>query len=146
MTFAMAAQEYKEMFRNSKFKLNKGEKIRRRAKEENVPDEPGVYLIYSVTKKGSEVVYIGKAGTFLRKGTFTQQKLFGRLTRGKHDGKSAQRFLEELMSRRGVKFLEIHWFATFNQKSSIIPGKAEADLIQVYFDEHEELPLRNKTA
>jgi hypothetical protein len=69
------------------FELQEGGSIRQWAKTSDVPDEPGVYLIFD--KRGGALLYVGRAGTMAKDGKFKQQKLVGRL--------SAR---QKLMSRR----------------------------------------------
>ena len=76
--------------------------------------------------------------------TFRPQKLLKRITRGKQRGIPRRRFFPEQIEKLNLKALSFRWFVTFTEKVKIIPAKAEADLLQAYFEEHNNLPLWNK--
>ena len=146
MTFEELLSDYRQRFPwHGFFELRKGEKIGIRAKEEGVPDKPGVYLIYGYKDGRSELLYIGRSGTLHQDGTFGDQKLLKRITKGKQDGMPRRAFFPEQMKLLGLEALVFHWFITFIPSVRIIPAKAENDLLQAYFDEHEKLPLWNKS-
>jgi len=146
MTFEEFLNRYRQRFpRYGSFELRRGEKIVIRAKEEGVPNEPGVYLIYGYKDGRSELLCIGKAGTLRQDGTFREQKLFKRIAKGKQQGTPRRRFFPEQMKRLNLEVLVFHWFVTFTSGVRVIPAKAEVDLLQAYFNEHGELPRWNKS-
>jgi len=145
MTFDKLVEEYQTRFsENDSFVLHKGEKLSERIKEAKVPNKPGVYIIYR--KKGTfrEVLCIGKGGTLRKDGTFSDQKLLGRLEKGKQNRIPRRRFFQEKMETLGLDELEFRWFVTFSENTKIIPAKAEADLIQAYYTQHKKLPDWNE--
>ncbi len=146
MTFDKLLSDYRQHFPwNGSFELRRGEKIGIRAKEKGVPDEPGIYLIYGYKGGRSEILlYIGKSGLLHQDGTFGDQKLLKRITKGKQEGIPRRRFFPEQMELLGLEALVFHWFVTFTPNVRVIPAKAEADLFQAYFDENDKLPLWNK--
>ena len=63
----------------------------------------------------------------------------------KQDSKTKrQEFFNLIISDNGYECLEIDWAITFDFDSQIIPQKAEADLVQLYFEENGCLPKYNK--
>lgn len=109
------------------------------------PNEPGVYVIYAKTNEGMHILQIGKAGILKDGGSFTPQKLKGRLSRGKQRNENGERVMRKELFRNeiakpGVQCLIIYWFVTFGGGVRIIPAKAEADLLQAYFDACNRLP------
>lgn len=147
MTFDELLSDYRQRFPwHGFFELRKGEKIGIRAKEEGVPDKPGVYLVYGYKDGRSELLYIGKSGTLHEDGDeFSDQKLLRRITKGKQDGMPRRAFFPEQMKLLGLEALIFYWFVTFTLNVKVIPAKAEADLLQAYFDEYDKLPLWNKS-
>lgn len=146
MTFNQLLKSYTKSFPwNSTFELRKGEKLSKRLIEEGVPEEPGVYLIYAKKKRTKpKLLCIGKAGTMLRNGNFQKQKLPGRL-KAKQNGKTRQKFFQEQIQKPEIDALMFHWFVTFHHNIRVIPAKAEADLLQTYYNKHKQLPEWNKT-
>ena len=127
---------------NGSFKLLPGQDIHERIRESRVPDKPGVYLICGTERERCRLLQIGKAGTLTNDGSFKNQKLPGRLG-AKQGGMSRQKFFQIEMSERQLDSLLFYWFVTFDRKLRIIPAKAEADLLQRYFDDNGHLPAWN---
>ena len=147
MTFDESLDQYRRRFsRKGSFTLSKEEQVGKRIREENVPNEPGIYLIYAlrsgVISELLELLYIGKAGTLRQNGTFREQKLSGRL-KAPRKGTAGQRYFQEQISVLGLSALVFQWFVTFTKDTRVIPAKAEADLLQAYFEEHGQLPQWN---
>lgn len=143
MSFSELVAQYRQQFtQNGSFELRSGQQMRLRCVEEQVPELPGVYLIYGRRQSETELLYIGKAGTLRKDGTFKDQKLRGRLN-NKQQGMPRQEFFEQQMHAVGLDALAFTWFVTFDSRSRIIPAKAEADLLQVYFAETGQLPEWN---
>ncbi|MNL32783.1 hypothetical protein D3C87_1546570 [compost metagenome] len=107
-----------------------------------VPSLPGVYIICGRMGNGNEVAYIGKAGSLCRDGSFKKQKLKGRLQAKKDSQRNRKEWYQELLQR--YEALVFHWLVTFDGDVRIVPAKAEADLLQAYFDENGRLPPENK--
>lgn len=125
------------------FKISNGSELRNIVRESQVPDKPGVYLIYSESVDFKNLLYIGKAGTMKTDGIFKNQGLSGRLC-AKQDGKPRPQFFQEVIDEYSIKALYFQWFVTFTKDIKILPAKAEADLIQAYYDTIGRLPLLNK--
>ncbi|HBT20704.1 MAG TPA: hypothetical protein DEA47_05020 [Peptococcaceae bacterium] len=143
MTFEEVLLKYKQCFRNQgTFDLKKEEKISSRVREAKVPNKPGVYLIYALKKTNCELIYIGRAGTMLRDGSFKKQGLFERL-KAKQKGISRNKYFQEQMKKLGIETLIFEWFVTFDEYTKVIPAKAEAELLQAYFENYNVLPLWN---
>jgi hypothetical protein len=146
MAFDELLDDYRRRFpRNGCFELREGESIRTRAEEERVPREPGVYLIYGRKERRRELLYVGKAGTLRQDGVFKRQKLRGRLS-ARQKGMSRQRWYQNQMRRLGLDALVFLWFVTFDDSVRVVPSKAEADLLQAYFDDENRLPRWNESA
>jgi hypothetical protein len=56
-----------------------------------------------------------------------------------------QAFVEQEMDKSGWESLVFSWFVTFDASVHVIPAKAEADLLQAYFDENGHLPEWNQS-
>lgn len=134
---------------HSSFEFRMGDSIRDIARA-SVPNKPGIYLICGCrTATEAQLLYVGKGGTFKNghPGQFSEQKLRGRLAEGRHriEGErvTCQEFLERIMNGGGCEYLEIHWFVTYDDEKNVLPGKAEADVLQVHFEEKTQLPEYN---
>lgn len=147
MTFEQILENYKEKFSNNgSFTLQKNQKMSKKlCRKEGVPENRGVYLIYSV-KDGNRkrLLRIGKAGTLDGDGNFKNQKLVGRLN-AREGGKSRPVFFKEKIENLGLDGLFFRWFVTYEEEGDVgvVPAKAEADLLQAYFEERKELPELN---
>jgi hypothetical protein len=107
-----------------------------------VPNAPGVYLIDGLRAGVPTLCYIGKAGTMRQDGSFKDQGIAGRLT-AKQQDMSRQQYFQQQMAAYSFDALRFRWFVTFQDQVRILPAKAEADLLQAYFDAHSRLPLWN---
>lgn len=76
-------------------------------------------------------------------GSFKNQGLSGRLC-AKQEGKPRSKFFQEVMDRFAIQTLCFQWFVTFADHTKVLPVKAEADLIQSYYDTYGRLPSLNK--
>ena len=125
---------------------NTPQDIHTRIMESSVPDKPGVYFICGVERERSRLLQIGKAGTLRNDGSFKNQGLRGRLG-AKQGGMSRQKFFQKEISELKLDSLRFYWFVTFDidRNLLVIPAKAEADLLQRYFDGNDHLPDWNKT-
>lgn len=145
MTFNEFLSNYSRRFpKHGSFELLKGEKIKLRTREGGVPKQPGVYLIYARNNRRVRLLYVGRSGTLRSNGTFKGQRLIGRLS-AKQKGIPRQRFYQEQIAHLQLDALVFQWFITFADKVRIIPAKAEADLLQAYFDEYNRLPKWNES-
>lgn len=124
------------------FDLLPGESINVAVREHNVPRMKGVYVIFA----GKEIVYIGKAGTLLRDGSFRNQTLRVRLTR-KQDKVSRKIFFETKMEEMNLPALRFEWFVTFDGARTLVPPfLAEAELLAAFYSDFRRLPSWNKSA
>ncbi|MCX5784551.1 MAG: hypothetical protein NTX59_02580 [Elusimicrobia bacterium] len=105
----------------------------------------GVYIIYDCAKVSGSPLYIGKAGSFTNEG-FGKQDLFLRLTRGRQEKKSRKEYFKKKMNDTKRKAIRICCYVTWKDGVGMLPAKAEADLIQLYYDHsHGKLPEWNKS-
>ena len=128
---------------NGSFELLPGQDVHKRIKESSVPNKPGVYFICGTERERCCLLYIGKAGTLRNDGSFKGQKLSGQLS-AKQEGISRQDFYQKRMAELKLDSLFFYWFVTFDKDVLIIPAKAEADLLQKYFDYNGHLPAWNR--
>lgn len=110
------------------------------------PDAHGVYLILGRRTGAPDVVLeIGRSGT-LRHNGFGTQTLRRRLSRGK-DGTTPRHVLwPALMRELDYTALVVRWFVTVDRANDtcVLPAKAEADLIQAFYDDYRGLPPWNR--
>jgi hypothetical protein len=109
----------------------------------DVPDEPGVYIIYRLAKDRLDLVYIGKSGTVTQNGRFKEQLLRSRIN-NKQEGIKRQKFFDKKMKYEKIDGLDIYWYVTFDKNHKDLPGYVEGLIMQRYFDVHGELPPWNK--
>ena len=129
---------------NGAFDLPLGENVTKYARINKVPNEPGIYLIYSGYGCKDVPIYVGKAGTFTQKEGFKAQGIAKRLG-AKQEQMPRNKFFKNLMSqRRYEKGLSFAWFVTYGRSKMILPALAEAEVIQEYFNKHKFLPVLNK--
>jgi|GEM_PF-6813204 len=124
--------------------LRRGEKIGDKTKKANVPQKLGIYLIYGKNKRNAKLLYIGKGGSVNQNGEPTRQGLRGRIKNTRNKNMSGQNYFKKLM--QNYDYLQVCWIQTFTENKKTIPAKAEAELLQIYFDERQQLPPENKRA
>lgn len=139
--FDEAMEAYCRDFHGGTFDLRRGDLLRVASK--GVPDAPGVYAVYAVKDDQREVVYIGKAGTLRPDGEWKKQGLHGRLN-AIQDDVPRQEFFQDKISKEELDALSFRWLVTYGKGSQILPAKAEADLLQKYFELHRKLPRWNR--
>lgn len=125
------------------FRMRLGESISQIMKQHNVPQLPGVYVYYGMRSEEPTLLYIGRAGTVCQDGRIKEQGLLGRL-KNTHNNMPRQKVYESLLQEWDE--LLFCWWVTFDETIKILPAKAEADLLQFYFDAHQRLPPYNKSA
>lgn len=146
MAFTQMLGRYDKRFPiNGSFRLMRGENLHSCIQRNHVPKMPGVYVIFAVRRRRGRILEIGRSGTLERDGTFKNQMLAERL-QGKKDRKPRRQFFPEEMKKLGFSALDFMWWATIDDKVRIIPLKAEADLLQAFFDDHNRLPPWNLAA
>ena len=136
---------YSKQFKNNRFTFDNKDDLCELIKRKDVPHLPGVYIIYRSKNKHREVVYIGKSGRMKQKGKFKGQMLDERLS-NKQQGRSHLKFCSPKNSENKSK-LDVQWFVTWEEKAktSILPGRAEASLMQAFYDDTGKLPRWNKS-
>jgi hypothetical protein len=100
----------------------------------DVLDLPGIYLIFGRRASDLDLLNIGKSGTMNRNGTFKGQTLRLRLTRGKQGSIPRRDFFPQQLADLQLDALRFYWYVTFTDTLRILPAKAEADLLQIYFN------------
>ena len=120
--------------------LQRGKSVRECTRRYGVPNSPGVYII---SEPSGEIVYIGKAGTLQQGGSFKEQGLRGRLC-AKQNGVPRQTYFNRRMQEGRLDHIEVRWFVSFDDRVKVLPAKAEADLLQAYFEDHGKLPVWNE--
>lgn len=108
-----------------------------------VPNLPGIYVIYRLARGRVELVYIGKSGTVEQNGDFKKQLLNSRLN-NKQEGISRQQYFEQKIKEQNIDALDIYWYATFDEKHQDLPAYVEGLILQRFFDVHGRLPEWNK--
>jgi hypothetical protein len=126
------------------FRLKRGESIRKAVREGKVPQACAIYIVTALSRT-RRIVYIGRAGTMKRDGTWRVQKLYGRLC-AVQGGKPRSTFFRQYIQRERLKGLLFEWFVTFNGDIKVLPCLAEAQLLQAYFSKHGCLPELNASA
>ena len=130
--------------KNGQFNVSMGQIITEAAKENNVPNDYGIYLIYEGFDCNEELIYIGRSGTIQSDGTMGSQGIRKRLGM-KQDGMYRNDFFKKEMEKR-QKGISVAWFVTFNfagQKT--LPALAEAEAMQEFYDLEGRLPELNKS-
>lgn len=110
----------------------------------DVPEAPGVYLIYRLAHGSIDLVYIGKSGTLLQDGSFRNQLLRKRLNNQQEKGIKRQTFFDQKMKEDGIEAFDIYWYVTFDENHFDLPGFVEGQLIQAHFDVFGTLPEWNR--
>lgn len=123
------------------FFFQKGDILSTQSQE--VPNLPGVYYILRLARGKINLVYIGKSGTVLQKGSFKNQLLRNRIN-NKQEGIKRQQYFEQKFDLEGIDGLDIYWFVTFDKHDKDLPGYVEGKIMQRYFDQYDCLPPWNK--
>ncbi len=147
MTISALLEDFRSEFKShGSFTLAPGQSIGIAAREHNVPNEPGVYVISSIKSQRKKLIYIGKAGTVTTNGLWKKQGLHERLTM-KQRNESRIAFFRNFIRENHLSGLHFEWFVTFRDPSiSVLPLFAEAQLLQAFFSEHRCLPQLNSSA
>jgi len=90
------------------------------------------------------IVYVGHAGTITSDGTFSSQKLAGRL-KAKQGGVPRQEYFRGQLKEGGFTELGIEWFVTWREGLTVAPALVEARLLQAYLMQFGRLPSWNKS-
>lgn len=125
---------------NGHFFFRKGDNLAMASKQ--VPDLPGVYYIFRLSRGMIDLVYIGKAGTVTGDGNFKEQMLRGRLN-NKQEGIKRQEYFNQKIMEEDIDALDIYWYVTFDKTNQDLPGYVEGLLLQRYFELNGKLPQWN---
>jgi excinuclease UvrABC nuclease subunit len=112
----------------------------------DIPNEPGVYLIYAVKKNKKELVYIGASGKMNQDGSFKVQKLKKRIQNMQNSSTRRQTYFENKIKELSLDSIEVKWFVTYLNEHSDLPLNIEGTLLQMHFDKFRILPLWNNQA
>jgi len=112
----------------------------------NIPNEPGVYLIYTIKDDLEELVYIGASGKMKQDGTFLKQKLKKRLQNMQRSKLRRQTHFENEIRENFLDAIKVIWFVTFNDKNKDLPLRVESLLLQEFYNKNKQLPKWNKQA
>jgi len=144
MPFQELLRDYEARFpRHGTCVLRPGGDLRDCLANAGVPNEPGVYVVEAVRGDAAETWYVGKAGTLQGDGTFKDQGLAKRLC-NMQDGVKRTVLFPGWIVAEHLDGLRIRWFVTRATDRTVLPSKAEADLLQAWFDQHGGLPPRNR--
>jgi hypothetical protein len=108
----------------------------------DVPNLPGVYLVYRLAGGKIDIVYIGKSGTIQQNGKPKDQGLRKRLN-NTHQGLNRQDYFNKKIEEENIEALDIYWYVTFDNNYRDLPSFVEGLLIQKYFDLYGQLPIWN---
>ena len=108
----------------------------------DVPNLPGVYLVYRLAGGKIDIVYIGKSGTIQQNGKPKDQVLRKRLN-NTHQGLNPQDYFNKKIEEENIEALDIYWYVTFDNDYRDLPSFVEGLLIQKYFDLYGQLPIWN---
>ena len=126
------------------FYLDKEEKIEKVLIENDVPNQYGVYIIYSAKAGQEDLIYIGKSGTMMTDGEFKSQGIKNRLKAVTTNNVSRGKYFQQVMQEYGFDKLKFIWIVTFDDTRKELPAYIETKLIQLYYDHHHKLPILNK--
>jgi len=142
VSFKRALESARKRFpNNGSFSLLADEVIDDVVRRKKVPNARGIYL-YFRCDDDKNPLYIGRAGTLNRDGTWKDQGLAERLTK-KQEGVRRRIYFRRLMQEESIAGLTFHWFVTHDTTIKIIPALAEAELLQAYVDQYGCLPMKN---
>ena len=108
-----------------------------RSVSKDVPDLPGVYIIYRLANDNVDLVYIGKSGTIQQNGRFKEQGLRGSIN--KHLD-----YFDMKCRKEKIDALDIYWYVTVDENTNDLPGFVEGLLMQRFFEVYGCLPEWNK--
>jgi len=108
----------------------------------DVPNLPGVYLVYRLARGKIDIVYIGKSGTIQQDGKPKDQGLRKRLN-NTHQGLNRQEYFNTKIEEENIEALDIYWYVTFDDDYRDLPSFVEGLLIQKFFDLYGQLPIWN---
>ena len=109
-----------------------------------VPNLPGIYLIFQGKSGDGDPIYVGKSGTISQDGSWSQQGLAERLCAKHNKSTMREQFFKQEMAKNNWASLSIAWFVTHDRDKGILPGLIEADLLNGFYQKYGQLPIWNK--
>lgn len=113
----------------------------------NAPvDKSGVYLVYSLSKGETDLVYIGSSGKMMQNGGIRVRKgggLWDRITNGKQFKAERRDSWPQKMNTEHIDALTVYWHVTVDDTTRHIPLYVEGVLIQKYYARYHCLPKWN---
>lgn len=137
-------ENFKLRYHYGVFYLDREKKIEKALNENNVPNQYGVYVIYSVKDGQEELIYIGKSGTMISDGTFKNQGIRNRLKAVGEKNIPRSIYFQNVIQKYELDKLKFVWIVTFDDTNEEIPAYIEAKLLQTYYDNNKKLPILNK--
>lgn len=119
---------------NGHFFFNPGNTLSKVSAE--VPNEPGVFIIYRLARGNIDLVYIGQSG-------LTSPLLYDSIN-SIRKGVSRQEFFDKKMVAEDIDGLDIYWYVTSDQNHQDAPDSVKGLLIQRYYSLYGELPPWNE--
>jgi hypothetical protein len=129
---------------NGTFVFKKGEKLS--SKCNDIPNQPGVYLIYAIKKEKIDLVYIGASGKMNQDGSFKIQKLKNRIQNMQNSTTRRETFFENKIAELNLDGIKVDWYVTYGDVHRDLPLNIEGTLLQIYYDKNGVLPLWNNQA
>jgi hypothetical protein len=126
------------------FRLLPSESINLVVARERVPNGRGVYLIFNLCHP-KQPIYVGRAGTMNRDGSWKGQGIRGRLINAQKKMRRVD-FFRGLMGTTCTTGLEFHWFITHEGEKGRLQALVEMELLQAHLDEFGCLPELNESA
>lgn len=130
-------------FTHGRFVLLQSESINEVVVHERVSKGFGIYVISGCRNSGSEVLYIGMAGTICQDGRTKDQGIRKRLTM-KQGGIYRKDYFPRVIDERNLDSLNIEWFETYSVGKGVPPFLAEAELLAAFLRSSGRLPALNK--
>lgn len=134
----------KKYLSTGSFTFKVGEKLATKCID--IPNEPGVYLIYAVSINKKRLVYIGASGKMNQNGAFKTQKLKRRIQNMQNSSTRRQTYFENKIKEMNLVSIEVKWHVTHNGIQKDLPLNIEGTLLQKYYDKFGVLPLWNNQA
>jgi hypothetical protein len=127
---------------HGEFLLFPGDSIRIAVREKRVPNDPGVYLIFNCDDMNCPI-YIGRAGTMNRDGTWRGQGVKKRLTAVQQKMPRPKFFLK-MMNEQYHNGLTFRWYVTHDRTTGAIPAFIEMELLRAHYEQFHCLPEWNE--
>jgi hypothetical protein len=126
------------------FIFKQGERLSLKCKD--IPNAPGVYMIYAVRNGNKELLYIGASGKMNQNGTFKTQKLKKRIQNMQNSKTRRETHFNNEINKLKLLSIEVHWYVTFDSEFNELPLNIEGTLLQEFYNHKGVLPLWNNQA